>query len=176
MDPGRDRDGEPSGVRRAAERDVPPGGTEADESVTNPSDDVRVRRVGNPPPVPDVVEWRCPHCAMHHPRNSPPCSRCGNPTLERVAVVLDPPEETVGLRARALAAGRAAVPIAGLMLAVVGGAVVLYGGLAGTNTQAYVASGELPPSARILVVAGVAVLAVGAFLLFAGTRQPREPL
>ncbi|MFC6837062.1 hypothetical protein ACFQHK_11160 [Halomarina ordinaria] len=135
-----------------------------------PDDDVHVTPAGRPPPIPDVIEWRCPHCSMHHPRNSVPCSRCGAPTLERVAVVLDPPETTVGLRGRLLSTGRAALPIAGLLLAVVGGAVVLYGGLIGTRTAAAVASGRLPPNARLLVLAGVVVLAVGAALMFAGTR------
>ncbi len=111
---------------------------------------------------------------MHHPRNAPPCSRCGNPTLDRVAVALDPPERAAGPRERLAEVGRAAVPIAGLMLAVVGGAIVLYGGLIGTSTAAYVASGRLPSSARLLVVAGVAVLAIGAFLLFTGTRYPPD--
>ncbi|QCS42798.1 hypothetical protein [Natrinema versiforme] len=32
---------------------------------------------------PDYV-WACPNCGREHVRNTPPCSRCGNPDLERV--------------------------------------------------------------------------------------------
>ncbi|PCR90140.1 hypothetical protein [Natrinema ejinorense] len=28
--------------------------------------------------------WACPNCGREHVRNTPPCSRCGNPDLERV--------------------------------------------------------------------------------------------
>lgn len=27
--------------------------------------------------------WVCPNCGREHQKNSPPCSRCGNPSLER---------------------------------------------------------------------------------------------
>ncbi|WP_247000495.1 hypothetical protein [Halosolutus gelatinilyticus] len=27
--------------------------------------------------------WRCPNCGRDHVRNNPPCSRCGNPDLEK---------------------------------------------------------------------------------------------
>jgi hypothetical protein len=32
--------------------------------------------------VPEPV-WVCPECGRQHQKNSPPCSRCGNPSLDR---------------------------------------------------------------------------------------------
>ncbi|ELY76356.1 hypothetical protein [Natrinema gari] len=37
---------------------------------------------------PDYV-WACPNCGREHVRNTPPCSRCGNPDLERVEQTYD---------------------------------------------------------------------------------------
>ncbi|SEW32554.1 hypothetical protein [Natrinema salifodinae] len=37
---------------------------------------------------PDYV-WTCPNCGREHVRNTPPCSRCGNPDLERVEQTYD---------------------------------------------------------------------------------------
>ncbi|ELY88523.1 hypothetical protein [Natrinema altunense] len=51
---------------------------------------------GNRDPVPSgTVEtgpeyvWACSNCGREHVRNTPPCSRCGNPDLERVEQTYD---------------------------------------------------------------------------------------
>ncbi len=35
--------------------------------------------------------WVCTECGREHPRNSPPCSRCGNTTLEKQEQTVDDP-------------------------------------------------------------------------------------
>jgi uncharacterized protein YkwD len=45
---------------------------------------------------PDGIEWMCPECGRTHPKNSPPCSRCGNMQLESVKANQFDEDETSG--------------------------------------------------------------------------------
>jgi len=45
-----------------------------------PAEDQSGRTVDTGP----TYVWACPNCDREHVKNNPPCSRCGNPTLERV--------------------------------------------------------------------------------------------
>lgn len=81
---------------RNAERDSPCRDCGLSEYVEVEPDDAAA---GEPPAAgaagapdedaadaPAYTEWQCTECGTGHPRNTPPCRRCGNMQFERVAV------------------------------------------------------------------------------------------
>ena len=77
---------------------------------------------------PDYV-WACTNCGREHVRNSPPCSRCGNPDLEKVEQTYEGLERDLETSSW-LAVAKPYLPI----LAVVGIVIALF------------ATGIIPPS------------------------------
>ncbi|MFC6764395.1 hypothetical protein [Natrinema soli] len=59
------------------------GGHDGTESGTGADPNTELTESGTVDTGPDYV-WACPNCGREHVRNTPPCSRCGNPDLERV--------------------------------------------------------------------------------------------
>lgn len=131
-------------------------------------DEVRVRAHPKEQALASDIVWECRNCGRRHMRNSPPCDRCGHPTLEKV--VLDRETDDIGPTGlqRFLRSGAS---MAGLALAAIGGVVMLYGGLVGAGTRTFELTGRLPPEQRVVVFAGFLVLAAGAGLLLLGTRR-----
>jgi len=77
---------------------------------------------------PDYV-WACTNCGREHVRNSPPCSRCGNPDLEKVEQTYEGLERDLETSSW-LAVAKPYLPI----LAVIGIVIALF------------ATGTVPPS------------------------------
>lgn len=137
-------------------------------------DEVRVREHAREQQLGDNIVWECENCGKQHMRNSPPCSRCGHATLEKVILDADPDEEPGGgLADRFGGLLSSAASLVGLALAAVGGIVMLYGGLVGAQSRT--PTGSFPPEVRLLIFAGFLVLAVGGGLILYTTRQ-RDPI
>lgn len=133
-------------------------------------DEVRVRKYPRSQGRMEQFVWECRNCGKHHPRNSPPCSRCGHTSFEKVPFDPYTPEEQ-GWADRLRGALGSAVGGVGLLLAAVGGLVMLYGGFVGAASTTFEVTGRLPPGARLIVFGGILVGAVGAGLILLSTRS-----
>jgi rubrerythrin len=77
--------------RQTFDEDDPLPGEEGSESVDDLWGDEESADVA----ADTMTVWVCPECGRTHPRNNPPCSRCGNMTLEQREQRFDD-AETVG--------------------------------------------------------------------------------
>lgn len=59
---------------------------EEEASTTGWTERVRPRKASTTGQGPSSIEWQCTECGRTQPKNSPPCSRCGNMHLEAVEV------------------------------------------------------------------------------------------
>lgn len=123
----------------------------------------------------DNIVWECSHCGKRHMRNSPPCNRCGNVQLEKVPVDTDPEsdikDETQRSTMELFGFVSSALSLAGLVLTVLGGLVIMYGGLTGMATTWYDMTGQLPPDAWEIIRIGIVVGIIGVGIVLFDTRQ-----
>jgi ribosomal protein L32 len=140
-------------------------------------DEVRVSPSTEPQQLDDNIVWECANCGKRHMRNSPPCNSCGNAHLEKVSIDLDE-EREIGVReddqrssVELFGYTSSALSLAGLVLAVVGGLVIMYGGFIGMRTALYVATGQLPQSAWSIIRIGAVVGVFGAAIVLFDTRH-----
>lgn len=142
-------------------------------------DEVRVRQHAREQQLGSNIVWDCESCGKRHMRNSPPCSRCGHATLEKVVLDADP-DETAFADADGSGTGddvlagfgglfSSALSVVGLFVAAVGGLVMLYGGLVGAANRT--PTGAFPPGVRLVIFGGFVVLAVGGVIVLFSTRQ-----
>lgn len=137
------------------------------------ADEVRVRRSNESQQLGDNIVWECPNCGRRHVHNSPPCSRCGNTTLEMVEFddVVDTPKSGHDSFGNLIDRYSSVLNVVGLALAVLGGLVVMYGGFIGTSTVFYETTGRIPDGPWSIMRAGLIVGIVGVIFVLVGTRQ-----
>lgn len=123
----------------------------------------------------DDIVWKCADCGKQHMRNSPPCSRCGGTQLEKIPfeeTLTEPPQKQNALTAF-FDRTSSALSLTGLVLAILGGVVIMYGGVLGAPT--YRTTGQMPTGAWQTIVIGAAVVALGAGFVLFDTRLSDTP-
>jgi hypothetical protein len=138
-------------------------------------DEVHVSSSTESQELADNITWECSNCGKRHVRNSPPCSRCGNVQLEKVPVERetepDVEDEKQGSSLELFGYVSSTLSLAGLVLTVIGGLVIMYGAVSALGTPQYELTGQLPQTALTFIRIGVVVGVVGVGIVLFDTRQ-----